>query len=415
LRWACTAERAVRRRHRRRRLGGLRCGSAAVGGRTPARLSDRGGTDYGPYDEGRWPVDALDGRSLALAHVWPPEDEDRSKLRPRIIGGGSSVNACMLALGPPPDYEWGGGWTYESLLPFADRALDVLSPRRFEEFELGVWHTRLLESSRDAALDATPNLVNMRGTTRWNDAFAYLDPARARGNLSIRSDTVVERLDPPHVVLSTGERVETRLIVLAAGAYGTASLLLQSGLGTGVGEGLQDHPGVGLGWEPVQPARQTTMSQVTLRARSSVARDEYWDTLVVSAEDGPERSAAVFSMTPVSRGAVRAGPIVDHGFLADEDATRIVEGVELARELLGPDVRPGGDADLARHVRENVRGFFHPVGTCALGAVTEPDGRLRGVDGVVCCDASVIPRVPRVPTHLTVLAVAERLVEGWRE
>jgi choline dehydrogenase len=117
-------------------------------------------------------------------------------------------------------------------------------------------------------------------------------------------------------------------------------------------------------------------------------------------------------MTPVSRGSVGAGPTVDHGFLADEDTIRLVEAIELARRLLGPELRPGPDADLAQYVRENVRGFFHPVGTCALGSVTESDGRLRGVDGVVCCDASVIPCVPRVPTHLTVLAVAERIVHS---
>jgi len=393
-------------------------GGGAAGCVAAARLSEsprrrvclvEGGTDYGAYDEGRWPADALDGRRLALDHVWPPLDDDRSKLRPRIIGGGSSVNACMLALGPPPDYDWGGGWSLDTVAPYADRALEVVGARRFDESELGAWHAQLLKAARDAGLDASPNLVNMRGATRWNDAFAYLDPARGRPNLEIRGDTVVARLDPPSVVLAGGDRLEAPLIVLAAGAYGTAALLQASGLGEGVGERLSDHPGVGLGWEPGGADRETFMSQITLRARSSVARDEHWDTFVMTAEDGPERTGAIFSMTPVSHGSVR-GSSVDHGFLADEDATRIVEGIELARRLLGPDVRPGSDADLEQYARENVRGFFHPVGSCALGSVTEFDGRLRGVDGVLCCDASVIPRVPRVPTHLTVLAVAERIV-----
>jgi choline dehydrogenase len=397
-------------------------GGGAAGCVAAARLSEdeqrrvcllEGGTDYGAHDAGRWPPDALDGRRLALAHVWPPLDEDRSKLRPRIIGGGSSVNACMLALGAPADYDWGGGWDHGALVPYAERALETLGARRFDDAQLGPWHTTLLRAAREAGLDASPNLVNLHGTTRWNDAFAYLDPARPRPNLDIRGDTVVERLDPPRVLLAGGDRLEAPLIVLAAGAYGTAWLLLRSGAGEGVGDRLYDHPGVGMGWAPVARDDDTIMSQVTLRARSSVARDEAWDTFVITAEEGPERTAAIFSMTPRSSGTVRAspdGPLVDHGFLAGEDATRLVEGIELARRLLGPDVRPGRDADLHRYVRENVRGFFHPVGTCALGAVTEYDGRLRGVDGVVCCDASVIPRLPRAPTHLTVLAVAERIV-----
>jgi len=290
-------------------------GGGAAGCVAAARLSAdstrrvclvEGGTDYGPFAEGRWPADALDGRGLALHHTWPPLDDDRSKLRPQIIGGGSSVNACMLALGPPPDYDWGGGWSYETLEPYAGRALDALGPRRLTEPELGAWHARLLAAARDAGLDATPNLVNMRGTTRWNDAFAYLDPARSRANLSIRGDTVVERLEPPHVLLAGGGRLEAPLIVVAAGAYGTAALLQASGLGDGVGRQLMDHPGVGMGWEPADRAAETTMGQVTVRARSTIARDEEWDLFLISAEEGPERSAAIFSMTPASRGTVRA-------------------------------------------------------------------------------------------------------------
>jgi hypothetical protein len=118
-----------------------------------------------------------------------------------------------------------------------------------------------------------------------------------------------------------------------------------------------------MGWEPAPAAAPTTIGQVTVRARSSRARDEHWDLFLISAEEGPERSAAVFSMTPVSRGTVRAsadGPIVDHGFLAEEDAARIAEGVELARRLLGPDVRPGADADVETYVRETSAGTSTP-------------------------------------------------------
>ena len=36
--------------------------------------------------------------------------------------------------------------------------------------------------------------VNARGALRWHAAFAYLDPARGRPNLTIRSETLVDRL-----------------------------------------------------------------------------------------------------------------------------------------------------------------------------------------------------------------------------
>jgi choline dehydrogenase-like flavoprotein len=74
-------------------------------------------------------------------------------------------------------------------------------------------------------------------------------------------------------------------------------------------------------------------------------------------------------------------------------------------------VRPGPDVDAERHVREAARGFFHPVGTCAIGAVVDGDGRVRGCEGLSVADASVMPSIPRANTNLSTIAVAERLAE----
>jgi choline dehydrogenase len=65
------------------------------------------GPDYGPYDEGAWPADILDGRRLALdSHCWERSDEeDRSQLRTRILGGCSSHNACVLLRAADADYD----------------------------------------------------------------------------------------------------------------------------------------------------------------------------------------------------------------------------------------------------------------------------------------------------------------------
>jgi len=62
-------------------------------------------------------------------------------------------------------------------------------------------------------------------------------------------------------------------------------------------------------------------------------------------------------------------------------------------------------------VRAAVRGFFHPVGTCAIGRVVDGRGRVLGVDGLIVADASIVPTVPRANTNLTVTAVAERVAE----
>jgi choline dehydrogenase-like flavoprotein len=60
------------------------------------------------------------------------------------------------------------------------------------------------------------------------------------------------------------------------------------------------------------------------------------------------------------------------------------------------------------------------VGTCAIGAdpddgaVVDGSGAVYGVEGLYVADASVMPTIPRANTHLTTLAVAERLAELLR-
>ena len=142
-------------------------------------------------------------------------------------------------------------------------------------------------------------------------------------------------------------------------------------------------------------------------------------------------------MAPLSRGALRlhssdptALPIVDTGYLSDQDdadLSVLMNGIELAREiarqrplanLIGEELPAS-----ARWVgREDVRAaclhYYHPVGTCKMGPVSDPGavvdalGRVHGTDNVYVADASVIPTIPRANTNLPTLVVAERLVEG---
>ena len=77
----------------------------------------------------------------------------------------------------------------------------------------------------------------------------------------------------------------------------------------------------------------------------------------------------------------------------------------------GREVFPGPEVGANEHVQANARGFFHPVGTCALGRVVDGDGRVLGLDGLVVADASIMPTIPRVNTNLSTLALAERLSE----
>jgi choline dehydrogenase len=178
------------------------------------------GPDYGPYERGSWPDDLLDARVLALdSHCWETDRDDRSQLRARVIGGCSSHNACVLLRGTDADYdEWGDGWRAGDLRLYLDRAEQLLALRTVERGDLSPWH----EAFADAAGDATIfHVVNARGPIRWNAAFAYLDPARGRPNLTIVPDTLVDRVTfagsrATGVTTSRGPLSAERVVVAAS-------------------------------------------------------------------------------------------------------------------------------------------------------------------------------------------------------
>src|SRR5262249_39507075 len=72
------------------------------------------------------------------------------------------------------------------------------------------------------------------------------------------------------------------------------------------------------------------------------------------------------------------------------------------------------DDALAEHIRHNVAGTFHPVGTCRMGAandrhaVVDTAGRVRGVPRLRGVDASIMPTAPRGNTNIPTLIVAEK-------
>jgi 5-(hydroxymethyl)furfural/furfural oxidase len=76
------------------------------------------------------------------------------------------------------------------------------------------------------------------------------------------------------------------------------------------------------------------------------------------------------------------------------------------------------DEALADHIRHNVAGTFHPVGTCRMGApgdrdaVTDPAGRVRGIAGLRVIDASIMPTIPRGNTNIPTIMVAEKLADA---
>jgi choline dehydrogenase len=425
-------------------------GGGAAGCALAARLSENqdrsvclveAGPDYGHLSAGRWPADILDPRWLALeSHLWERADEDdRSQARARILGGCSAHNACVLLEGAPSDYDWGGDWSYDAFAPYLRRAYETLHGHVLADEELTPWHRAFRDAGGEGSVVHPVNIVD---GVRWHSGFAYVDPARGRENLTVLGDTVVDRVlleDDRAVGALAGDReLHAETVVVSAGAYGSPGILLRSGLGDElpVGEGLVDHVGVGAAWEPTERLLAETaaheaehglyMGQVTVATSSRSCPAGVRDLFVFPALDiGPEISGAAFAMKPRSHGSVRLnGPnpetplAIDHGFLRDErDVEVLVEGFERLRELVASpqivpyaaaELRPGDQVDAEAHVRATARGFFHPVGSCAIGSVLDERCRVLGVENLYVVDASAIPEIPAANTNLTTVALAER-------
>lgn len=71
-------------------------------------------------------------------------------------------------------------------------------------------------------------------------------------------------------------------------------------------------------------------------------------------------------------------------------------------------------------LKSNAAGFYHPVSTCRMGsaddsmAVTDNQGRVRGVTGLRVADASLIPFVPRANTNIPTIMIAEKIADTIR-
>lgn len=138
-------------------------------------------------------------------------------------------------------------------------------------------------------------------------------------------------------------------------------------------------------------------------------------------------------LRPRSRGTVRLGsddpraaPLIDPNYWSDpHDLDMSLRGLDMAREILRqPELRPfvrrevlpgpgpGDRAALFDYACRMAKTDHHPVGTCRMGqdemAVVTPDLRLRGIDGLRVCDASVMPRIPSCNTNAPTIMIAEK-------
>jgi choline dehydrogenase len=307
---------------------------------------------------------------------------------------------------------------------------------------------------------------------RVSSADAYLRPALGRANLHLATDCRVTRLLLANgrctgaAYLRDGVADQVRAsteVILSAGAIGSPQLLMLSGIGPAaqlqrhgiaivadspaVGQHLQDHPITPTCYGSAEPLPASNYNHG--EAYSALRSDHAgaWPDLhlfpilfplpVGNLQPPPAGYLVVASVVaPEGAGQVAlasadpaADPLIDPGFLrAGRDLDRLEAGIRLIREAAatpefphahGTEVWPGSDVRTSAEVRDYIRhtlvSYYHPAGTCRLGAdadsVVDLQLRVQGVTGLRVADASVLPSIPNAHPNATVLAIAERAAD----
>ena len=311
------------------------------------------------------------------------------------------------------------------------------------------------------AIGFGPAALNIRDGLRVSTNEAYLEPARSRRNLRVRGDTKVDRIifdgkRAQGVVTVDGEEILASHIVLCAGTIHSPAILLRSGVtNPAIGANLCEHAAVhvamALTGDAAERARGARTVTTLIRYTSGMADAGEADMQVIPLTGlGTEPpldtigslSAAVMHVYSRGRVTLKSNdpavePAIDLNLLTDErDLIRMRDGVRRIIELVrhpavgrvaaGPleGFIPGCDLDHPDRwddwIHDNVTNYVHPAGTCRMGrsddplAVVDLDCTLIGHQGVTVVDASVLPDLPRANTHLTVVAVAERMASRLR-
>lgn len=456
------------------------------------------GPDYGSNVQD-WPPELLFSQEQPLtSHSWNLHDAGSGIFLPRarVLGGASTVNACYWIRGSASDYdEWARsnpGWAFDDLLPYFRRAesdplggplhgtdgpvlvwrADDWSPGDLAFIEaaasLGMAKVEDINGDRVQAPSVGPVPKNIVAGNRFNAALSYLDPVRDRPNLTIRTETLVDRVRfegerAVGIVTDTGEEIGADLVVVAAGAYFTPGILNRSGYGNeadlralgipvrqhlpGVGQNLLDHPFAievaGGALTPEAEFGKQLQGQAMGRGRSEGSPEidfhlynaQYYDedlgrwiiSLAVSMVTA--RSTGTVSLTSTDPTEL---PRVEHRHYSDPaDLERMCDGVELAMDIFASPaldkvmeplenrVWRWEDRDALRTlVRERSVTTNHCSGTAKMGpsndplAVTDPTGHVYGAENLVVADSSLFPTCPRGNIHFPVVAVAEKIAAG---
>ncbi len=463
---------------------------------------------------------------------WPYESEPEPRLngrrlshpRGKVVGGSGSLNLMVYVRGHRADFDrWAraglAGWSYAHVLPYfkrIERFADGPDPYRGAEGPIPVQTVPIEDPLIDVWRKAGESLripwatdyngaeqeglaviqANYARGRRMSSGATFMRAARKRRNLRLVTRALVDRVRfqggrAIGVEYEHGGKKRfasaAREVIICAGTYNTPQILMRSGIGpaahlrglgievvadrAGVGQNLQDHPGVELEYENTGPSRFEALlrydrlvlnvlrgwlfrtgpaalppvfctSFVRSTAEAEIpdlqiyfGRNSYsshpWFPLIRRAF--PRRlSFMVCLLRPEARGSVSlrsadptADPVIRNNFLdSAADLNALKRGLLLVRRLVsqpsyapvcGAEVVPGTkvqDDNLEIYIKDTVRTVYHPCGTCRMGvdaaSVVDENLLVREVDNLRVVDASVMPDLTGGNINAPVMMIADR-------
>lgn len=423
--------------------------------------------------------------------------------RGKIFGGSSAVNGAVAVRGIPNDFNrWADmgidHWSWEEVLPYFKK----LEKSNLEDSQ---WHGHSgyfpinqlrksdLSPMQQAFIEAAkannypevtdfngeeqygigPYPVNIINGVRMNTGMTYLGiTVRERSNLTIEGEVLVDRVlfeknKAVAVQLADGRVFHGGEIIVSGGTYGSAGILMRSGIGPAsllkdlgisvvadlpVGKQLLDHPFYFNTYaaDPKTIGRLSPVTGVNLWTRSSFASKDELDIHITAGHlfnpaTSLTKAGYVFGVAltnPKSRGTIKIAsnkpedaPIIDLNFLSEEeDRKRLIEGIRLAQKIgqteplknlsvgeLNPGPEAYNDDLIFASIKATLQTYNHPMGSAPMGhlgsanAVVDFSGKVHGIDGLRVVDASILPGFISTGPNVTVIMMAEKISDEMKE
>lgn len=400
--------------------------------------------------------------------IWPRRQVRRSASSEPVpyasglgLGGSARINGMLALPGLPSDFDrWAAefhapSWTWASVTPIISELTarsSMPTVTQLSPLDLAIYRAASglgIDTQAQLALgDSGAGVIGIShdhdGRTLSADALQI--GRQSQQNLTVICDDVVTGFTsgtPMRVYCGNGHEYQANQVVLTAGVLGTPALLQRAGVQRlGIGQNFRDHASIAIPLQMRQDAPAAYWMDMAIRLDAR----QPGDAMVLPfyrpgsrADGGAEAFLLAAAMCCESAGEIiedSAGEVcIDARQLTSSaDIEAMDVALDTARALIEriSDIAVPNDAVLMSVLHgaggiariSALRGYpgrlFHGCGTARVGrsddpyAVVNEDGKVFSWDHLYVMDASILPRIPRAPTHVSTSVIATHLARRLR-